>query len=490
MTRLQELFSGIRLRDALFMCGYAFFLAVGYMSFESPTVLASLGEKAALAQSTFLTGAMCGRVAVYAVTVFVGLRLRPHADPPLRAAVVTSVLALAGLLLTHLVFDFSAYVPFEKAAAWLVVGSLFFGGGSALATLMWARFSGTFDLRQIYVFVLLSNLLSLIVYLVATLLPPVAVFPAGMVVFFGSVALGCACLKKRDAATTEEYSRPVFNGAVSTLWRPALGTAILFFMSGLMLQMPHNQDISLSQFQNTALITQAVVMVALLLPALFMRNRPSLGAVYKVALPLSAAGFLLLPLVWSGGGGIANACAQLGSGVADIILWCMVAGMVYETKLPPTLLFSCTLLATNTAKLLGTVVGLIFGDSLAQEDIALTALALIAIYLVAMVSMFLFKDHELKGLEPPAAPVHADTAQSKKDEAVRRCAQLAKQRGLTPRESECLVYLGQDLTVRAIAEELLVSENTIKYHIKSIYQKLSVHSRDEVAALIENQRDE
>ena len=37
---------------------------------------------------------------------------------------------------------------------------------------------------------------------------------------------------------------------------------------------------------------------------------------------------------------------------------------------------------------------------------------------------------------------------------------------------------------------LVVSENTVKYHIKSIYQKLDVHSRDEVIDLIERSGEE
>ena len=66
------------------------------------------------------------------------------------------------------------------------------------------------------------------------------------------------------------------------------------------------------------------------------------------------------------------------------------------------------------------------------------------------------------------------------------CDEISAEFGLTPRESEILVHLGQGRTARAISEKLVVSENTVKYHIKSIYQKLDVHSRDEVIDLIEH----
>lgn len=53
---------------------------------------------------------------------------------------------------------------------------------------------------------------------------------------------------------------------------------------------------------------------------------------------------------------------------------------------------------------------------------------------------------------------------------------------LTEREVELLRYLGQGLPNKAIAETLGVSENTVKYHIKNILQKLDLGNRSEAAA--------
>lgn len=54
--------------------------------------------------------------------------------------------------------------------------------------------------------------------------------------------------------------------------------------------------------------------------------------------------------------------------------------------------------------------------------------------------------------------------------------------GLTERELELLQLLAEGRSNKDIALALALSENTVKYHIKNILQKLSVHNRTEAAA--------
>lgn len=50
---------------------------------------------------------------------------------------------------------------------------------------------------------------------------------------------------------------------------------------------------------------------------------------------------------------------------------------------------------------------------------------------------------------------------------------------LTDREQQILRLMATDLSAREMAEQLVVSINTVKTQLKSIYAKLDVHSRDE-----------
>jgi DNA-binding NarL/FixJ family response regulator len=53
---------------------------------------------------------------------------------------------------------------------------------------------------------------------------------------------------------------------------------------------------------------------------------------------------------------------------------------------------------------------------------------------------------------------------------------------LTPQEVRLLQYMADGLANKAIAQAMGLSENTVKYHIKNIMQKLGVHNRTEAAA--------
>lgn len=59
---------------------------------------------------------------------------------------------------------------------------------------------------------------------------------------------------------------------------------------------------------------------------------------------------------------------------------------------------------------------------------------------------------------------------------------LSKQYDLTERETDVLFHMTKGLNNKEIAEELFVSVNTVKYHIRNLYEKLNVSKRGEIAS--------
>ena len=72
------------------------------------------------------------------------------------------------------------------------------------------------------------------------------------------------------------------------------------------------------------------------------------------------------------------------------------------------------------------------------------------------------------------------------DSLQERCANIVECYRLTSREADVLSYLANGRSATYTAKELYVSVETVKVHVKHIYEKLGVHSRDELLDLIQN----
>lgn len=71
----------------------------------------------------------------------------------------------------------------------------------------------------------------------------------------------------------------------------------------------------------------------------------------------------------------------------------------------------------------------------------------------------------------------------------RHRAEASPLRELTPRELEVLAAVARGSSNAAIAEELVITNKTVKNHLSRIYEKIGVHSRAEAIALWLGVRD-
>ena len=68
--------------------------------------------------------------------------------------------------------------------------------------------------------------------------------------------------------------------------------------------------------------------------------------------------------------------------------------------------------------------------------------------------------------------------------------ELVRDYGLTAREREVCEYLWHGYNSGHIAKALLISGNTARTHIRNIYRKLGVSSREELLALFSSRAGE
>ena len=66
----------------------------------------------------------------------------------------------------------------------------------------------------------------------------------------------------------------------------------------------------------------------------------------------------------------------------------------------------------------------------------------------------------------------------------RRCRELAASYGLTEREGEVFALLARGKNATRVSEELAITKNTLKYHVRHIYEKCGIHSQQELIDLL------
>ena len=118
-------------------------------------------------------------------------------------------------------------------------------------------------------------------------------------------------------------------------------------------------------------------------------------------------------------------------------------------------------------------------DTLASLSLV-TPIAAVAAFFVAAGSIVMLVSFSSK--------VAADATRGVEDAFEAMCREATKGAGLTPREFDVLVCTCRGYSAKKSAEVLLVSESTVKAHLTHIYQKLGVHSKQELIARMESLR--
>lgn len=80
-------------------------------------------------------------------------------------------------------------------------------------------------------------------------------------------------------------------------------------------------------------------------------------------------------------------------------------------------------------------------------------------------------------------PEVIDNLQLQKEANLYEQVDINRIRTLTPREIEVLQMLISGLSNKVVAQQLHISEHTVKFHISSIFQKLDVSTRTEAVAV-------
>lgn len=239
---------------------------------------------------------------------------------------------------------------------------------------------------------------------------------------------------------------------------------------------------------NTVVACIPALFIAVTLAALSKADA-GLNGFYRAAMLCVLAGFLLVnPLIGelTGAPQLANVLLRAGSDLTRMLSFLIVAYI--GSRNPMNAL--ATSLYLGVANSLGSVCGAQLG--IAANAVLASNEALFALLLAGIVFAFVAYnmiaphnfdfDKTARSIQTVAQPQAPEKAA---DAFARAVETLARERGLTPRESEALDLLARGRNTQAIQERMVVSRSTAKTHVRNVYAKLDVHSQQELIDLVE-----
>lgn len=124
--------------------------------------------------------------------------------------------------------------------------------------------------------------------------------------------------------------------------------------------------------------------------------------------------------------------------------------------------------------------------------VTIAVAALSVAYLVSVIGQLLgpsrvemvFPEREPAAAIPTVSPSENEAVRGEDADAAARCAELGRKYGLTQSEVGIFAMTAHGRSARYIADELGVSFNTVRTHIRHVYEKLGIHSKQELIDLV------
>lgn len=417
-------------------------------------------------------------VLCYGALFWVGRR-RSQLPRPAMAALVAALLTGLGTV----IIAFPPTVSLADAGAVsYVLGALLTGVGSAIEVILWAELLASLGARQVVVYSVLATIVGSVFFFVITLMP-------GAVARCVTAALPVAEMwlftRQRRLVPERIVVEAGPETPAATERRPLLEIAVISLFFGFSYGMMKgffagaaDDLLALRDLLNVGALILGAAAILITMSVLRMDFR---HMTYQVALPLMAAGFILYSLGYPYDL-IGFAAHQMGYQYFYIIIWALWAVIAYEQRRPATTVAAASMAAIMVGQLVGSIFGALL-MAVARDPYAVAVIAACSVFVILLVALFAFESPfpgTERNLFSPVPAREAPTPRFKLS-----IQQLAKTRGLSPRETEVFEYLAKGRNCSFISTQLVIAEETAKTHIKRIYRKFGVHSQQALLDLIE-----
>lgn len=381
-------------------------------------------------------------------------------------------------------------IPMYLALSWVCLGV-----SCACITLLWGRFYAAIGLRHAALLAPLSLILAVFAGLLLANMQPTAALVIITLLPLGSVGLYVLTAPQLPVLRApEKGSRP---RPLNELWRVFLAIGVYSAALGFYL---HSQTVFPQSSPSSATSRLVSLLIPLLVIALLRQH--NFGLVFRVGLPLTAAGFLLLPLLGTNSSWIGAAVIAAGGTLVDILTWIALADIAHRSRFSPISVFGFGRAANAGGIALGWAISSALLGTTLTEPSPVLGFSLTMVFVLILTTTLILKDEDFAtddirpGLGMFAGDHIGGDHRGESEDGHhgpgrwrRSCARIAHEHNLSPREEEVLVLLAKGRSVKHIEKTLVISYHTAKAHANHIYRKLEVHSREELIDLVEQNKE-
>ena len=504
--------------------GFGFYYAWIWLCYSSGMLVPSTGAAPGWENTTFvmyLLSTTALSVSLILAAVFEKLSTRVIASN--RAVLALGILAAAATWMVR------SFAPAGATNPLFMAGCVLTGVGTSGVALRLGSVYSKVGSRRALMYTACSFVLAAALYFAVVGMPgevgPVlmALLPVVAVTFTMTVAdtVDAPAIRPDDARDSYELPRGF------TL-RLVVGIAVFSAIAGVTQGYSALKSPETSLGANGSAIVLGMGLVALVVYTLAAARGENFdyARLYYPIILLLVAGLLIAPLLGSGSSPFGAVFVGVAYACFIMMVWCLLAQTAYSTGISATRVYGVGRGASAAGTTIGWAVGLALVNS--GDFNAMVSMSIASVFVLLMMALFVLNDatigsvlrteHVLditrmpaegpqasaeplasdsEGLDkiaPPADEEAWDTPEDDADEETgerrkgawaRKCDAVCDAYRLSERERDVLYLLAKGRSIGYIAEYLHVSFNTSKSHVRHVYVKTGVHTRQELLDLVE-----
>ena len=460
--------------------GLGFLWAWIYATWFTPVVFPSSTGLTISNDTSWFVSSSVVAVTLFAVAAF--LKDREVSEIPL-------VSKLAGPLTSIGAIMMASGALFGIDAPWLfLLGAALTGVASGFLWMLWGEFTGKVNQELAELFVPLCILVPLVTIFVCMYATgPIAGLAICLLPLVSGVLLMLS-LNDQEALNPvklmPEEDRPHY---LRDFARVGIGSLALYACFGFV--WGKMEYVTITGWGDTPLLPYevgAILAVLVSVGAISYAKHLDLFALYRILVPVVLFGmvFLCVRTYWAHFASLMLiTCAQY---VFDVLIWIYFSRVTRRGVCTGSVAIGVNRGFVQAGVVLGNllVIGVMRLQLTTVAPISFIVLVLSAVTMT-VVLMVLSRSDELERIAvkegvaatlPDAAVIDYDAV----------CELLTERYGLTARESEILGFLARGRSVPYIRDTLVLSKNTVGTHVKNLYRKLDIHTRQDLFDLVEN----